>query len=180
VGTFQVLALLLGALAWSGVATSVRAEQLLKNVDFDEGMQEWRFYVGPKVQGAVSKSIEDHELRVVVPPGNPQNFVQLIQAVSLEAGKSYRLSFEAKSEGEGNGMPIGVAYTQGGPPFASYGLSMSVRASNDWSAHEFAFTALPVQAENSGVVRLMFGNQNGTIHFRKFSLTPVEVSLLHP
>ncbi len=125
------------------------------------------------MNGPVEKEVGNNELRVVVPPGNPASYVQLIQKtfVPLEEGKSYRLSFEAKLTGEAQPLPVG--YMQDSSPFASYGLLKDVRLSEDWNTYEFVFIALPVEIHNRPVVRFQFGNQAGTISFRNISLTAV-------
>ncbi|MBN4061121.1 carbohydrate binding domain-containing protein, partial [bacterium AH-315-I18] len=113
------------------------AGEHLKNPDFSQGLTSWSFYVhkSMKVKRQATGGVLTLQIEAA---GEPQN-VQLNQQVALQEGTTYKLSFDAKRNGEPVDTQIHCMQQQ--KPYRSYGLNQTIEFSKTWSRHELLFTA---------------------------------------
>ncbi len=150
-------------------STVALAGELLQNPSFSKGLTNWSVYLKPSMRATTKRQVSKGVLTVQITQAGPSHSVQLMQQVAVQNGQSYTLSFEAKRKGPETKTQI--LCSQQGKPFKSQGLNTFATFAEDWSRHEFTFTAKRVAQGNSPVIRIQFGNHVGSIQFRNFSLT---------
>ncbi len=163
-----------GFLVWGVLSTAVFAGESpgehMKNRSFEKGFSNWSLFVHPSMTSQVKHQVSRGILTVQVEKRNKlAAHVQLIQAVTLKEGQRYKISFDVKREGKSVNMPVFCQQEQ--KPWKNQGLSKTVQQdSTDWTHHQLYFAAKNLIQNNSPTIRIYLGNQEGTVHFKNFSL----------
>lgn len=170
---FRQLGVIAIAVLVTGMATGGETgNNLLNNQGVGKGPNKWNLWRAKPVRKAVTYSYENGVYRIVNPSASMVHHIQLLDAVDLEAGTTYRFSFEAKAEQ--TPAKIRVAYSQQKKPFNKYGLADDAEVGTEWETLIFNFMAESQAADNPGVIRVFLGETAGGILLRNFELTEAE------
>ncbi|MDQ0192004.1 S-layer homology domain-containing protein [Paenibacillus wynnii] len=104
--------------------------------------EDWQFLLNGGGVGTVSvveDTYKDMVAKVVVDQAGTQNYsLQLTQMpLLLEKGKSYKVTFDAKADGERSFM---TKLTQFGGSWTAYSGEKNYQLSNEWQSYEYSFT----------------------------------------
>ncbi|MDP4181382.1 MAG: carbohydrate binding domain-containing protein [Bacillota bacterium] len=129
----------------SVIALPPESQQLI-NPSFDNNTDGWYFWTqnGALAKGSRDTIINDtppasYRIDCVSPGTNPSDIQLYTFGLSIEAGKTYELSFRARSEG---GIIIpDIKLMKRITPWTSYSDSDSVTIGNDWSTYKVYFKA---------------------------------------
>ncbi|MEM9324499.1 MAG: cellulase family glycosylhydrolase [Bacteroidota bacterium] len=135
---------------------------LLTNGDFADGLEGWDFLA----QGTASNaSVADGEADFDVISGGPAYKPQLVQAIALEAGQTYTLSFVAKAS---SAREIIVEVNRGGTPDWSKALTKKVQLKT--SEEAFQFTFMSDFSDATGRLDFNFGGDNSSVTLSQIEL----------
>jgi hypothetical protein len=128
--------------------------------------------VDPGLDVEIEPVVQDGALTIPIKAGiNKPGHVQLFQEVPVQKAERYRLSFEARREGEAK--TAAVSCSQLRRPRSPLGLWKDVVFEEICSAHSFTFTARSTTEDNPAAIRLMRGHHTGPVHLHNFSLVEV-------
>ncbi len=96
--------------------------------------------------------------------------------LTLEAGKKYAVSFEARSP---SGTALHLSASENGGDYGNLGLGESVTPGAEWKAFTFTFSPGRVIPEGSRL-SLSLNNHTGTVDLRRMSLHQVSSGFLKP
>jgi oligosaccharide reducing-end xylanase len=131
----------------------------LLNSGFASNTASWNYNQGGTATGSLTWFSPGNARVNITNAGTNIYDVQLSQATTITAGKSYKVEFDA-AIAEGTSRTIKVAIEKSASPYTSYGVSPSITVTNTWQHFTHTFTA--VSATDNGV-RLVFqlgGNAN--------------------
>ena len=137
------------------VCSSSPEANMVKNGDFENGTQSWRFYSnGTGRLLTMGDGVYSGKFAAHVVLDKEGSNVQLYQTnITLEPNQRYRLHFAVKSSG---GQDMGVYLQKHGAPYTNYGLAKDrVDLGTSWQAFDLQFTTRGFSA-NVNDARLRF------------------------
>ncbi|TLD68245.1 hypothetical protein FEM03_23600 [Phragmitibacter flavus] len=133
-----------------GVQPATPAPNLVENGTFQHNASGWYLDQQGGAVSTLSPSSEADAIRLTVTkPGSEEWHNQLIRSVPIQSGKTYRLTFRARSD-----IPKKI-YTntqQSAAPFAMTGLWKELALTPDWQTFELLFTAKDVIPDKTNLI----------------------------
>jgi len=131
-------------------ATPPASTNMLLNGTFDTNLNNWSY--NANAGAAATFAVASGMAKATITNGGSNNYnVQLSQAISITAGKKYKLDFDAKLT-EGSSRTIGANIEKTASPYTNYGSSTYTVTS---TAAHFTYTFSAVSATDTGA-RLVF------------------------
>jgi K+-dependent Na+/Ca+ exchanger-like protein len=128
--------------------------------------QSWKQEAGNGVQMTVTPEEQALKIEVSQTKGTDWHAQIHQTGLSLEAGQSYTLSFQARSP---DSRSVNVAAMLDQPDWRNLGLRRTVKLSREWKAYRFTFVAHDTVA-NHDRLSFAFGAQDGTLWLRDVAL----------
>jgi hypothetical protein len=128
--------------------------------------QNWKQEAGNGVQMTVTPEEQSLKIEVSQTRGTDWHAQIHQTGLSLETGKTYTLSFQARSPGS---RAMNVAAMLDQPDWRNLGLARTVKLTPEWKTYRFTFVARDTVA-NHDRLSFAFGAQDGTLWLRDVAL----------
>lgn len=151
-------------------ANFICENELLTNGGFDCNLSAWNLWTDAPAVKIDRPSVEEGELRIKIRKIGKHDWqVQLNQALSLEEGHKYRLTFQAHADRR---RPIRVSFNQDHDPYQSY-LSRSFNLTTERQMYTMEMT-MTSPTDPQSRIEFDLGGAKGTIWLDEISLQLVE------
>jgi hypothetical protein len=155
---------------------SAQTQNLIQNGDFASGaIRPWKVFSGKGAEKNTTSSVNDGVLSLKISGACEKPWDrQVSQEVALESGKTYKLSFDAKTASSGKKEVIVVLArkAQG----ENYGLRRPQALESDWKSYSFQFTTKEISPEDPPTLRFHLGQLDGDTFFRTIKLEKVDAA----